>query len=193
MSLYDQFAEDIPAFVRGKLEPARAKQIADAAQQDQRLKRAIEEERALDRWLEYYEVPEPTAGLSATFWKRFYASRGGSGTLLIKLAGPIAAAVMIALGLILFINTEDAPTDDPATTAEVPNEPEADDEFHFFDYLANGDEPREVNAPTVEELALLKQLDDPAFAELDKLRHPDDLMLIQDQELLAELAAKEAE
>ncbi len=199
MTLYEQFQEDIPAFVRGTLDTARAQELITAAEQDDRLRNAIEHERTLERWLEFYEVPEPSSGLSARFWKRFHNERafgsesGGRSGLLLKLAGPLAAAVLIATGLVLFFKGDDPanpPTPKPDAVADTTDE---EDDF-LVQFMSEPDaEPETEERPTLEELRLLKQLADPAYAELDKVPHPEDLLLIEDKELLTKLAEEEVE
>jgi hypothetical protein len=200
MTQYEQFQEDIPAFVRGTLDAARAQELIAAAEQDDRLRTAIEQERTLEGWLAFYEVPEPSSGLSARFWKRFhheqaFGEEGGRRSgLLLKLAGPLAAAVLIATGLVLFFKGDDpvAPADTkPDIVAETPDEP--DDDFLVQFVWEPDAEPETEERPTLEELRLLKQLADPAYADLDKVPHPEDLLLIQDKELLTQLAEQEVE
>lgn len=192
MTPYDEFKDDLPALARGTLDPDRTRALLEAAKQDTQLKRAIEQERALEHWLEAYEVPEPSADLPARFWKRFHQVRVQSGGRLLRLIGPAAAAILVAAGLWLFIQGDDTPP--PADTPVVA---EVEDDAVFFEYLADPDAGADQSdqptpQPTEEELALLKLLSDPAFAELDKVPHPDDLLLVQDHELVTELAAREA-
>jgi hypothetical protein len=200
MTQYEQFQEDIPAFVRGTLDNARAQELMAAAEQDDRLRNAIEQERTLEGWLEFYEVPEPSSGLSARFWKRFHNEQafgtesGGRSGLLLKLAGPLAAAVLIATGLVLFFKGDD-PANPPNPKPDVVAETADDEEDDFLvQFMSEPDaEPETEERPTLEELRLLKQLADPAYADLDKVPHPEDLLLIQDKELLTQLAEEEVE
>ncbi len=192
VNLYDEFKDDLPAFARGTLDTGRTRALLEAAKQDTQLQRAIEQERALERWLEAYEVPGPAADLPARFWRRFHQGRVQSGGRLLRLIAPAAAAILVAAGLWLFIQEDDSPA--PADTPVVA---EVEDDAVFFEYLADPDSGADQSdqptpQPTEEELALLKLLSDPAFAELDKVPHPDDLLLVQDHELVTELAAREA-
>ena len=203
MTRYDEFEQDLPAFVRGTLEPQRARDLLEAAEHDARLREAVEQERALEQWLELYEVPEPSDGLSARFWRRFHNEKAfgeeGSGRAvwLLKLAGPLAAAVLIAAGLILFLGREDGTGSKDNVAITNPGTPDDDvSDEEFINQFVEG-EQESTQAQTdgdsipLEELRLMKQLADPAFSELDLVPHPDDVPLIEDHELLKELAAEE--
>lgn len=197
------FKDDIPAFVRGTLEPSRAQALLDAAQHDANLRRAIEQERTLEQWLEFYNVPEITPGFEGRFWKSFhqdklYGETAGRGGLLLKLIGPVAALLLVGVGIFMFLRDSEPPASQPVDVAEDPADDVEDDiEFNEFEYLVAPDEPGEKPARgdelTLEELRLLKQLSDPAFADLDRVGTPEDLDLIQERELLEKLANREAE
>lgn len=195
--------QEIAAFARGSLDPVRARELLAAAERDPRLKLAITQEQTLDRWLGYYDVPELNEGFQGRFWKRFHEGKiygetatGRSG-LLLKLAGPIAAALLVGVGIFMFMSGGDTPpvTNTPETIAEDDDSDDtAEVEFNEFDYLAHGEPTDKAdNALSVEDLRQLKLLAGAAFAELERVQNPDDLGLIQDQDLLEQLAAKEAE
>lgn len=191
----EDYREDLPELIRGRLDPGRAAEILRAAEHDAELREAIEQERTLERWLEYYEVPEIDAGFERRFWNRFHEEKTGrSASWLFKLVGPLAAGVLIAVGIILFVNNDDAPIDNTPKTAE--NQTPEDDggvielEFSEAEYVVGveTDEPRKLDLETLE---LLKALDDPAFLALDNLERPDDMAVIDDLELLTKLAEDE--
>lgn len=197
------FNDDIPAFVRGALEPSRAQALLDAAQHDANLRRAIEQERTLEQWLEFYSVPEISPGFQGRFWKTFhqeklYGESAGRGGLLLKLIGPVAALLLVGVGIFMFLRDTDPPASQPVDVAEdVTEDPNDEIEFNEFEYLVAPDESDEKPARggelSVEELRLLKQLSDPAFSDLDRVGTPEDLDLIQERELLEKLANREAE
>lgn len=194
--------QDIAAFARGTLDPERARELLAAAEHDPQLKLAITQEQTLEQWLGFYDVPELSEGFQGRFWKRFHEGKvygetaGSRGGLLLKLAGPIAAALLIGVGIFMFMNGDDSPpvTDPPETIAEDDADDTAEVEFDEFDYLAHGEPADKTDrALDLEELRQLKLLADTAFSELERVQNPDDLGLIQDQDLLEQLAAREAE
>ena len=195
--MIEKYREDLPELIRGRLDPARAGEILHAAEHDAELRAAIEQERSLERWLEYYEVPEPAAGFERRFWNRFHEEKVAPGRAgwLFKLVGPLAAGVLIAVGVILFVNEDDPPVNEP-TTAENPVETETpvievewDDSE--FEYIAGGEPPLTSDRLDLETLEMLKALDDPAFLALDNLERPDDMAVIDELELIAELSEDE--
>lgn len=206
MSAYRKYKEDLPEFIRGRLDRDFAHEIAQAAETDTELREAIEEERALDRILALYEVPEPAEGFERRFWERFHESRtigehsGGAGWLL-KLAGPVAACVLIAIGVILFVKDDgQTPVNDTEKTAQTGPGDDAEDapavtwDESEFDYLAgdavSADTTRDIDTATLEEL---KALDDARFSPLDNMERPEDLLVIDELDLLNEIAELETE
>ncbi|MEZ5991513.1 MAG: hypothetical protein R3E76_04090 [Planctomycetota bacterium] len=199
--MLEKYRDDLTDFVRGRLDQARAAEILQAAQQDENLKAAIESERSLDRWLEYYELPEISDGFEGRFWRRFHAEKLDEATTrstwMFKLIGPLAAGVLIAIGVVLFVNNDDAPITDP-TTAET-QEPddsapviETDWTDEEIQYITGGtEEDTKLDRLGVEELELLKALDDAAFLPLDELERPEDLLLADDLDTINKLAEDE--
>ncbi|MCA8937388.1 MAG: hypothetical protein KDB68_14410 [Planctomycetes bacterium] len=196
--MLEKYRDDLTDFVRGRLDQARAAEILQAAQQDETLKAAIESERSLDRWLEYYELPELSDGFEGRFWRRFHAEKLDEATTrstwMFKLIGPLAAGVLIAIGVVLFVNNDDAPVTDP-TTAETQetedNAPviETDWTDEEIQYITGGtEEDTKLDRLGVEELELLKALDDAAFLPLDELERPEDLLLADDLDTINKLA-----
>ncbi|MBX3461309.1 MAG: hypothetical protein KF696_15295 [Planctomycetes bacterium] len=194
------FRDDLQAFVRGTLEPNRAQALLAAAQHDPELRKAIEQERTLEQWLDIYEVPELSPGFQGRFWKNFherklYGETPGRSGLLLKLVGPVAALLLVGVGIFMFLRDGDAPANTPVEVADDAADSDAEEiEFNEFEYLV-ADEPAPARAekPSLEELRLLRQLADPAFADLDRVGAPEDLDLIRERELLEKLAAREAE
>lgn len=196
--MLEKYRDDLTDFVRGRLDQARAAEILQAAQQDENLKAAIESERSLDRWLEYYELPELSDGFEGRFWRRFHAEKLDEATTrstwMFKLIGPLAAGVLIAIGVVLFVNNDDAPVTDP-TTAETQetedNAPiiETDWTDEEIQYITGGStDEAKLDRLGIEELELLKALDDAAFLPLDELERPEDLLLADDLSTIDKLA-----
>ncbi|MCB9893048.1 MAG: hypothetical protein H6839_01205 [Planctomycetes bacterium] len=204
MSAYEQYREDLPELIRGRLEPGRAGEILEAAKTDETLRNALEQERSLERWLDYYEVPEPSEGFQGRFWRRFSEERvieGRRTVWLIRLVGPLAAAILIAIGVIVFVNNGDTPPQVNGGTASVDDagvEPESvevtwpEDEFDYVigSTVPDTQQPRRETL-SAEDLALMKQLDNAAFLPLDDLERPEDVQVIDDLELLTELSEEE--
>lgn len=195
----EDYREDLPELIRGRLDPGRAGEILRAAEHDSELREAIEQERTLERWLEYYEVPEIDAGFERRFWNRFHEEKTGrSASWLFKLVGPLAAGVLIAVGIILFVNNDDAPANTPTTAVQPVESDDPVEESVIevqwddseFEYIAVGETPTRERLD-LETLELLKTLDDPAFLALDNLERPDDMAVIDDLELLTKLAEDE--
>lgn len=204
MSAYETYREDLPELIRGRLDPARAAEILEAAKGDETLRNALEQERSLERWLDYYEVAEPAQGFEGRFWRRFHeeqladaASRRS--TWLLKLVGPLAAAVLIAIGVIAFVdNGEDIPEPAPITAhTEDPKPVEVevswdDDEITYITGVAEPiTDPRRADKLSAEDLELMKALDNAAFLPLDDLDRPEDLAVIDDLDLLTKLAEED--
>lgn len=188
MAMHDYY-DDLPLLARGKLPPARAAEILRAAESDAALRAAIDSERALEEVLALYEVPEPAATLEGRFWRRFHGvdQAAGRGAWIFKLAGPLAAGVLITIGIIMFFRSDDAPVQPPVAeqAEEIP-----DDEIDWttVETYAAGEtaapEPRKLSA---EDLALMKQLDSEKFLALDRIGQAEDLNLAEDLELLKAL------
>jgi hypothetical protein len=205
MSAYEKYREDLPELIRGRLDPGLAGEILAAAQEDETLRNAIEQERTLERWLEYYEVPEPSEGFQSRFWRRFGQERvvdARGAVWLMRLVGPLAAAILIAVGVIAFINTGDdpAPIDDTASTEDAGEEPELEVTWpeDEFDHIISGTVPSDTEGETsrrktlsAEDLELMKALDNSAFLPLDDLDRPEDMTVIDDLDLLTKLAEGE--
>lgn len=197
----EKYHEDLPELIRGRLDAGRAGEILRAAEQDSELRAAIEQERSLERWLEYYEVPAPGEGFEGRFWRRFHNEKmdesTGRAAWLFKLIGPLAAGVLIAVGIILFVNRDEPVQPAENTTAEQPTEIEEAPVLEVewddseFEYIAGGEQPDTHGRLDLETLELLKALDDPAFLALDDLARPDDMAVINELELLAQLAEDE--
>lgn len=198
----NNFAEDIPELVRGRLDPARAGEILRAAETDESLRRAIGSERELERLLEAYEVPAPSAALQGAFWRRFHEAKvlgdesvGSRRTVwLLKLVGPLAAGVLIAIGIVAFYNPGSTPVDpartaqeDPEKTGNPPVFDEPDEELDDLGYLADVAErlePRKNENLSAADLETLRKLDTDAFLALDRIQQPEDLSLVDELELL---------
>ncbi|MBX3473137.1 MAG: hypothetical protein KF754_02000 [Planctomycetes bacterium] len=197
----NNFADDIPELVRGRLDPARANEILRAAETDEHLRRQIGSERELERLLDLYETPEPSAALEGAFWRRFHEAKvlGDESVAsrrtawLLKLVGPLAAGVLIAVGIVAFYNPDPAPIDPPRTAEERKDTPrypvvdEGDEDWDDLGYLADTPErldPRKGEKLGLGDLELLKKLDAEGFLALDRIQQPEDLALVDDLELL---------
>lgn len=204
MSAYETYRDDLPELIRGRLDPERAAEILEAAKGDETLRNALEQERSLERWLDYYEVAEPAQGFEGRFWRRFHeeqladaASRRSA--WLLKLVGPLAAAVLIAIGVIAFVdNGEDEPEPAPITAHKEdpkPVEVEVSWDEDEFDYItgvtAPLTEPSRADKLSAEDLELMKALDNAAFLPLDDLDRPEDLAVIDDLDLLTKLVEED--
>ncbi len=198
---YEHYHEDIPQLVRGRLDPQRAAEILRAAENDQTLRHAIAQERSLESLLDLYDVPEPSAALEGSFWRRFHESRvmndvsvGGRRTAwMLKLVGPLAAGVLIAVGIVTLYNRDgekEQPQDTPEHTAQDPGnatlvvEDDDWDELAYFAGVSERPEPKRLDADALE---TMKQLDHPAFLILDDLAQPEDLGLVDNLEVLQAL------
>lgn len=195
MSALDEYRQDLPEFISGRLDAKRAGEIAQLAETDAELRQAIESERALDSVLELYEVDGPGNGFEDRFWREFHESRtlGGGAGWLLKLAGPLAACVLLAIGAFLFMNLDSEETGAPLADSQ-DNAPapvvEVTWEESEFDYLG-GDAPDTQRRLDAETLSELKTLDDANFSPLDDMENPEDLLVIDNLELLNELAELE--
>ncbi|MHC4839358.1 MAG: anti-sigma factor family protein [Planctomycetota bacterium] len=200
----NRFSDDLPAFVRGQLSPEREQEIHSAARTDPELVRAIREEQALESFLDSLKVPEISSDFRQHFWKRFYAEN--SRTPWIRLAGPIAAVLVLALGVYIFAYggestpaeqpiaengnsaTEDTVVEDkgsPTPTAAAVQE---------IDFSFVEDRPDDKNRKlTLDELELLKALDNAEFVHLDKVTNSEDMELLNDLSLLLDLDAEDGQ
>lgn len=197
--MLEKYRDDLTDFVRGRLDQARAAEILQAAQQDENLKAAIESERSLDRWLEYYELPELSDGFEGRFWRRFHAEKLDEATTrstwMFKLIGPLAAGVLIAIAIIIFgqydydldghQNTT-AETQEAEDNAPVIETDWTDEEIQYI--TGSSTDEAKLDRLGIEELELLKTLDDAAFLPLDELERPEDLLLADDLSTIDKLA-----
>lgn len=184
-----EYYEDLPLLARGKLPPERAAEILRAAQADPALRAAIESERALEEILDLYQPPEPSVTLQGRFWKRFHEGEAVSRTgWWLKLAGPLAAGVLVTIGIIMFFRGDDAPVDTTPQAAEEDADDDAEIDWTDIESYAAGPQTApEGRKLSAEDLALLRTLNDKAFLALDNVEQPEDLTLMDDLELLRAL------
>jgi hypothetical protein len=204
---WEHFREDLPDFARGRLDARRAAEIEQAARTDASLRRAIEQERQLDAWLEHLEVPDPEPGMEERFWRRFQAEKvHGTRRWLWRAAGALAAGLVLATAALLVVSHDPRPSDPTdATARDGVAEPAAQDaqdmedavlfEWNELDYLTEGSVPRWMTQRRLDAdtLRLLKLLDnDEAFGGLDDIRHGEEVLLGADLALLRALADADA-
>ena len=191
----DDFHDDLAALIAGELPQTRVREILARAESDPVLARALAQEKSLDRLLNFYEVPEPSAALRKQFWTRFHSEKllgqsgmveSSRGRLWLKLAGPIAAALVITLGLIFWPNGRGQGPGLPDNTPVAENTDDGDDLIEVM----YGSAPEDTS-PNAEQLRHLKLLDDARLAALDAIQQPDDLKLIDQFDLLSELDDEE--
>lgn len=212
----EKYRDDLPGYVRGRLtgphasaeDRALASEIEAAAATDPELQSAIREETRLDEWLEAYKTPEVSAAFERRFWHRFHHGKltgetGGIGARVLRLAGPIAAAALVAVALVMFWNggavsplhvtIGGTPVSDAGSDDDLADD--LDDDEDWSPYYGVGDaDDRLVSRLDGQSLRLLKKLDNEAFLPLDNLGHPDDLRLVDDLDTLKavdELDSKE--
>lgn len=184
--------QDIADLALGKLSEERATALLAAARQDPNLMRALREEEALEKLLDLYEFPEIPKGLEKRFWERFQQEKlegetlGSGRTWWLRIAAPVAAAILLAIGLIYL--PPDTPTNDPVKVGgnppvETPVEPEAEEDLVLPLLGADepSDKPRELKP---EELKLLKAMDDARLQALGDLQDPEDVRLVDTLETL---------
>ena len=100
------FLEDVAAFAAGELSEERGAALLAAARQDAVIMQALRSEEALDKLLELYEFPEMPEGLEKRFWQRFQREKFEDEPLAagrawwVRIAVPIAAAIVLAIGLV---------------------------------------------------------------------------------------------
>lgn len=199
----EKYRDNLPGYVRGRLtgpdasaeDRALAAEIEAAAATDPELQTAIREETRLDEWLDAYKTPEISAEFERRFWHRFHHGKltgetGGFGARMLRLTGPIAAAALIAVALVMFWNGESvSPLN--VTIGGTPvidagsDDPDLDDDEDWSPYYGVGDaNDRLLHRLDLQSLRTLKQLDNEAFLPLDNLGHPDDLRLVDDLDTL---------
>ncbi|MCC6572237.1 MAG: hypothetical protein IT462_00470 [Planctomycetes bacterium] len=193
------YRDDLAALLAGELPQSRVREILAAAERDPALARVLAEHKSLDRLLNFYEVPEPSNQLRKEFWARFHNDKllgstgmmsvGRSSRLWLKLVGPIAAALVITLGIIFWPKPTGPVIVDNTPVAENPAPEETEFDDDEFDRIILGAQPDEPVTGT-DLFRRLKQLDDPRLAVLDNL-DPDDFKLMDDLELLSELESEE--
>jgi anti-sigma-K factor RskA len=181
------FLEDVAAFAAGELSEERAAALMAAARVDATVMQALRGEEALDKLLELYEFPEMPVGIEKRFWERFQQEKiegesiASGRTWWLKIATPIAAAILLALGLIYLPPTTETP--DPGKVSGNPpgvekNVETAEEEDYVLPFVAaeeNSEKPRELKA---EELKLLKAMDDARLQPLGDLQDPEDARLV---------------
>ncbi len=188
------FLEDVAAFAAGELSEERAAALLAAARVDATIMQALRAEEALDKLLELYEYPELPEGIEGRFWQRFQQEKLEGESLTsgrvwwLKLAAPIAAAILLAVGLI-YLPSSNEPEPDKIggnPPAIEKNEPVEEEDF-VLPFVAaddNGEKPREFKP---EELKLLKALDDARLQPLGDLQDPEDARLVDMLETLETL------
>ncbi|MCL4729169.1 MAG: hypothetical protein KJ044_01860, partial [Planctomycetes bacterium] len=111
--------------------------------------------------------------------------------------GPLAAGVLIAVGVIAFYDNPGREPDNPGQTAEQtrpdnrsPVVTEPDDDWDDLGYLAEAHDridPARLDRLSANDLELLRKLDADAFLALDRIQQPEDLALVEDLELLRQI------
>ncbi|MDC1141547.1 hypothetical protein OAU50_00515 [Planctomycetota bacterium] len=202
------YRDDLPALVRGRLSPVREQEIRQAAEADPELARAIGEEQALEGFLDSLKTPEVSADFRQRFWKRFYTTgeaTGGVRASWVRLAGPIAAMLVLALGVYIFaFNGDETVPPNPIADGTTEDEPILDttaDEaspaaaaVQEIDFSFATDRPDDKNRTlTLEELELLKALDRAEFVHLDSIDSSEDMALLEDLSLLLEIDAEDGQ
>lgn len=179
------FLDDVAAFAAGELSEERGAALLAAARQDAVIMQALRSEEALDKLLDLYEFPEIPQGLEARFWQRFQRERiegevGASRAWWVRIALPVAAAIVIAIGLVYLPPWREGNT--PQEIGGNPPKVDAPDEDFDDDYVLplisveeSGDKPRDLKA---DELKLLKAMDDARLQALGDLQDAEDARLI---------------
>ncbi len=186
------FLEDVAAFAAGELPEDRAAALMAAARSDAAIMQALRAEEALDKLLELYEFPEMPVGIEKRFWQRFQQEKlegevlTSGRTWWLKIAAPVAAAILLAVGLIYL--PPSTPSNSPETVGENPprvetpeDEQEEDLVLPLLSMEETGEKPRELKA---EELKLLKAMDDARLQALGDLQDPEDARLIDNFDTL---------
>lgn len=189
------FLEDVAAFAAGELSEERAAALMAAARADAEIMQALRAEEALDKLLELYEYPELPEGIEGRFWQRFQQEKLEGESLTsgrvwwLKIAAPVAAAILLALGLIYLPPSSTDPEPDkiggnpPAVDKSEPLE-EEDYVLPFVAAEETGEKPRDFKP---EELKLLKAMDDARLQPLGDLQDPEDARLVDILETLETL------
>lgn len=190
------FLDDIAEFAAGRLSEERAAALLAAARRDPLIMEALRREEALDALLELYEFPELPQGIEGRFWTRFQQEKleqeglaGGRGRFWLRVLGPVAAAVIIALGVFYFTPpSPQAPNTPGSEQAQIPDEGEMPELDPLMGLVVVEPEavPR-VEDLKPEQLKLLKIMDDPRLEALGRLEDADDARLLEDFEMLSEL------
>lgn len=191
----DSYYDDIPELVQGRLAPARAAEILRAAQTDEALRRTIDAERALESVLEMYESPQPSAALQGSFWRRFHEGRAEGGrraAWALKLVGPLAAGVLILIGVVAFFRDSTDPVPPPVDSAQNSNPGDAADaDLDELAYLGDVEPRQEIPAlpkgPDLDALETMQKLNSEAFLPLDGIGTPENVPLVDNLELLKAL------
>lgn len=196
----EKLFEDIPLLTRGLLTSERAQALRDAAETDPELQRAIEQDQHLEQWLGDYDTPEPVDGYKLRFWQRFHEERvsgASAGKWMLRLVAPAVAALVVGLGIFIFMGPDDTPNANVPQTAtdksddllpgipEVGAEPQVD-----WEYLTD-EIPHERGDLSPEDWELLRELDKSGYSDLDTIRQPEDLRLVDDLELLKNISEQE--
>lgn len=180
------FLDDVAAFAAGELSEERGAALLAAARQDPVIMQALRAEEALDKLLELYEFPELPQGLAARFWERFQREKlegeplGASRAWWVRIALPVAAAIVLAIGLIYLPpwGQGNAPQEIGGNPAplDVPDEETEDDYvLPLISVDEPGEKPRELKA---DELRLLKAMDDARLQALGDLQDAEDARLM---------------
>ncbi|CAG0956173.1 hypothetical protein PLCT2_00480 [Planctomycetaceae bacterium] len=180
------FLEDVAAFAAGELSEERGAALLAAARQDAVIMQALRSEEALDKLLELYEFPEMPEGLEKRFWQRFQHEKIEDEPLAagrawwVRIAVPIAAAIVLAIGLVYLppwnqSNTPEEIGGNPPKIEAPEEEQEEDFVLPLLSVEETGEKPKELKA---EELKLLKAMDDARLQPLGDLQDPEDARLI---------------
>lgn len=188
------FLEDVAEFAAGRLSEERGAALLAAARRDPVIMQAVRQEKALESLLDLYEFPELPEGLEKRFWQRFHGeqveieSLGGRGRLWLKIVGPVAAAVIVALGVIYFTPPSETPP--PVDSAHVdviePDELSVDEPYipMVAAELDVTERPEELKGETLKQLKLM---DDMRLVALDELQEAEDARLMDDLDTLNQL------
>lgn len=193
----NDFRADLAALVAGELPQSRVREVLAAIERDPALAGELAEEKALDRLLNFYEIPEPSAEFRKRFWTRFHNEKllgssgmlgsgvGRSSRLWLKLVGPIAAALVLTLGLIFWPREPQTPAKD-GTALERDSGGVTPEDEEVAKIVFNK-QPEEVSAAGADFLRRLKMMDDPRLAVLDGLQQAEDIKLAEQLDLLTDL------
>lgn len=195
----DDLQLEIMLLAQGRLGEPRAGELMARCQREPELGALLRQERSLESFLDAYETPEPTAKFKRSFWQRFYGERGaetltggGASRWLLRVAGPIAAAIVVAFVLVFSsMNSTPVTPKDGDGIAKDGEEPVTDPTPDEIDYgtppIVDIDDPADGKAPSLEQLRLMRELAQPEFAPLSQLRESEDIRLATQLNLLEEL------